>query len=455
MKKQFITIMICSSACMILAGCKGKSTENSDALKGKLEKIAETAEEEKETDPYGDKIEKTTEEPTEEPDEEPAETSEPEDPEKLYEPVFSEAFEVIDYGYNFDREYKYVSGGFTEKVMYSEGLDLLKDIGYVLEDLSGDGIPELMIGCDEDYGDEGPQSFILGIYTIKDDKPVTTVVGSPRSSYQYLGEGHFFYSGSGGAAITLFGENHLSKDGTEAEWDDFYFTDEKESGGIGLYYNNIGLFDANGSKELDMSEDEFFRIMNDYEERCEMIPWKPLASSSVRSDPADSPKASGGKDSGVESEPYAGVLYWYKEIQDSGKSSEDMEKYESKTELVQHGWPYATNNEEVRYVYEDLTGDGNDELIITYYNDPVDIYSNEGDAVYSYGVPYRALAAFYPDGTLMEGLTLGAKGWQETWYRYDDSTHKYVMVKGKLNPGMSEIILPEGKKIKDVSGGRD
>ena len=151
-----------------------------------------------------------------------------------------------------------------------------------------------------------------------------------------------------------------------------------------------------------------------------------------------------------EIEPYAGVLYWYKDLQDSGKTSEEMERYTSKTALVQHGWPFATNNDEVGYVYFDLTGDGYDELIITYYNDPVDIYSNEGDAVYSYGVPYRAIAELYPDGTIMEGLTLGVKGWKQTWYRYDENTYKYVPVEEDIQPAMSGIILPEGKKIKDV-----
>ena len=151
-----------------------------------------------------------------------------------------------------------------------------------------------------------------------------------------------------------------------------------------------------------------------------------------------------------ETEPYAGVLYWYKDLQDSGKTSEEMERYTSKTALVQHGWPFATNNDEVGYVYFDLTGDGYDELIITYYNDPVDIYSNEGDAVYSYGVPYRAIAELYPDGTIMEGLTLGVKGWKQTWYRYDENTYKYVPVEEEIQPAMSGVILPEGKKIKDV-----
>lgn len=151
-----------------------------------------------------------------------------------------------------------------------------------------------------------------------------------------------------------------------------------------------------------------------------------------------------------EGEPYCGVLYWYKELQDSGKSAEEMEEYNSGTALVQHGWPNSTDNDEVRYVYQDITGDGLIELIITYYGDPVDIYSNDGDAVYAYGVPYRAIAEIYPDGTIMEGLTMGTKGWRETWYRYDDETFKYVATKEKTTTEASGITFPEGKRISDV-----
>ncbi|MBP5384755.1 MAG: hypothetical protein J6Y57_07260, partial [Lachnospiraceae bacterium] len=152
----------------------------------------------------------------------------------------------------------------------------------------------------------------------------------------------------------------------------------------------------------------------------------------------------------AEAEPYCGVLYRYKELQDSGKTWEEMEQVTPRTSLMDYGWPYSTNNDEIRYVYADLNGDGYDELIITYCNDPVDVYTNEGDAVYAYGVPYRGISRFYPDGTIWEALTMGVKGWRETWYRYNDRTYKFESVGGKLDPKMPEITFPEGKKISDV-----
>ena len=151
-----------------------------------------------------------------------------------------------------------------------------------------------------------------------------------------------------------------------------------------------------------------------------------------------------------ESEPYGDILRWYKTLQDSGKTWEEMEQYASQTELIQHGWPFGTDNTEIRYVYQDITGDGYDELIITYYNDPVDIYTNDGDAIHAYSVPYRAIAEIYPDGIIMEGLSIGTKGWSRTWYRYNDRTCMFEPSGEELQPEGEAMTFADGKKIADV-----
>ena len=447
---SFISIMICLVACAMLAGCAGADAGDTNALKEKLESAKENTKEnttaENEDKPSHNKNKKKKKKP----DDKPAEEAKSTDPEEAYAPVFEEILEIIDYGYNMDREYTYATGGITEMINYPGDSDPLEAIGYVFGDFSEDGEPELLIGSDESYDGGAPTSYIYGIYTLEGGKPVTVMSGSARSSYRYMGDGKFFYFGSGGASISLMGENHLSGDGSQIIWDDFYFTDVNESGQVDVYYNDSGLFETEGSKRLAMSEDEFSDLMEKYEDRCESINWTPIGKCAARGASA----SDGGNDSTSSTDeevaPYAGVLYWYKAMQDSGKSSQEMEKYESRTGLIQHGWPFATSNDEVGYVYKDLTGDGYDELIITYYGDAVDIYSNEGDAVHAYSVPYRAIAELFPDGTIMEGLTLGTKGWRQTWYRYDDATCKYEPVKGELHPEMSSVIMTNIKPLSDV-----
>ena len=95
------------------------------------------------------------------------------------------------------------------------------------------------------------------------------------------------------------------------------------------------------------------------------------------------------------------IILSYKEAQDKGLSEDELNAIGFKSALIQHGWPNATINDEVKYHYYDINNDNWIDMIITYYGEIVDIYSHDGDAVYSYGAPYRGIAELYPDGTLI------------------------------------------------------
>ena len=72
-------------------------------------------------------------------------------------------------------------------------------LGYAIEDISGDNIPELLIGGINMHKDGigyGDQIFVA--YTCVGDEMVMSFEGAYRSSYNYKGDGNFFYSGSGG-----------------------------------------------------------------------------------------------------------------------------------------------------------------------------------------------------------------------------------------------------------------
>ncbi|MCR4685675.1 MAG: hypothetical protein K5649_09440 [Lachnospiraceae bacterium] len=274
-----ITVM----AMLLLAAC-GSAKENAQpdiaGLADKMQEAAEAAKEEA-ADAEANAAEAdeaiTAEDAGEQvAEDEIAEEGAP-DYEALYAPVLKETLDVAKNGFDPEREYDYVSTGLMEKSMYPGDDDLTEVVGYTITDVSGDGIPELLIGIET----EDHVTSLYSIHTLVDDQPVFTLDGWARNYYIWLGDGHYENTGSNGAMSTLCGECHLSKDGTEIEWDDFYFSDEKEPGVIGFYHNTTGFYDINAAEELDISEDEFGKILEQYEERYTYLPMTPIGEASI------------------------------------------------------------------------------------------------------------------------------------------------------------------------------
>lgn len=117
---------------------------------------------------------------------------------------------------------------------------------------------------------------------------------------------------------------------------------------------------------------------------------------------------------------YLDILYEYKEAQDGCYSQEEVERMGLWSELVQHGWPYAVSGDNVGYLYYDIDSDSNDELIITYYDDIVDIYGYDGtNARMAYSTPYRGITNLYPDGFIRRDYSISANDSSTTWYKFD------------------------------------
>ena len=138
----------------------------------------------------------------------------------------------------------------------------LDGMGYTIKDLSGDGIPELIVGTLPDYGGQ-----INAVYTSLNGQPEFVFEGWYRSSYTYLGDGRFYYYGSGGASETGQGSYRLSKDGTTLNCEEFYFTHASEDNTeLKVYCNTTGNWDIAKSQESDMSIDAFWEIEPSIEE---------------------------------------------------------------------------------------------------------------------------------------------------------------------------------------------
>ena len=161
----------------------------------------------------------------------------------------------------------------------NDSYSALSEVGYLIEDVSGDGVPELLLGTvteQDAYNDYG--SFIYSCYTIKDGAPVCALEGWYRNSYRMMKNGQFFNEGSGGAMYSIFGVYDISQDGTELICQDYYFTSEKNGNydDIGMFHNTSGVGDVSASEEMDVTMDDFYGIEEDYRQQTYNLTYTPL-----------------------------------------------------------------------------------------------------------------------------------------------------------------------------------
>lgn len=229
--KRSILVLLMPAMLLALAGCSGISVPSEEN-----EQPGDTV---SETDNTAVTEEKKTDSPEV-------------DPIDAYTPLLTHFFRLVSDPYGEDDDSD-GSLGVQEnaRIMEDSALD---GIGYIIEDLSGDGIPELAVGTLPEYGGQ-----INALYTLVDGEPRFVFEGWYRSRYMYLGEGRFFYYGSNGAAETGKGIVTLTGDGTTLRRDGegFYFT-QLCDGEIRVYYNETGIWDLAQSEESDMSLDDFW-----------------------------------------------------------------------------------------------------------------------------------------------------------------------------------------------------
>lgn len=147
------------------------------------------------------------------------------------------------------------------------GEDPLKALGCAAEDLSGDGVPELVIGF-------LPNHSILqyAVYTLVNGRP-QVVFEDEEGSLGYLGNGSFHYvvslpTGMGQGTVSL------SQDGAQILWEDFYFTLDDIFGGdaVTIYHNTTGSLDPAESELTDWTMEYFYAWEPEYED-LPMIPF--------------------------------------------------------------------------------------------------------------------------------------------------------------------------------------
>ena len=121
------------------------------------------------------------------------------------------------------------------------------------------------------------------------------------------------------------------------------------------------------------------------------------------------------------------LLYLYKEAQDRHYTNDQIETIFGYGEpLLDHGWPKETSSYDVGYVYYDVNMDGTDELIITFDNKIVEIYSYFGDTIRRfYQTWHDRDVTLYPDGILKTYAPDTSEFPGTAWYSYDARLGSY------------------------------
>lgn len=167
--------------------------------------------------------------------EEPPKTEETGETYETAEPVPDEpASDLYEYRYILDDVLYYTSGnvleddlfdlaGMGELALYNTFSELQEDVGYILKDVNGDGIPELMIV----YNPSGDTTSynVVALYTMTEDQlPWLVAQGWTRNNVYLMDDDTFMSVGSGGAANTYISLYRLDED-NEIEDLANYYTD--------------------------------------------------------------------------------------------------------------------------------------------------------------------------------------------------------------------------------------
>ena len=146
------------------------------------------------------------------------------------------------------------------------GDDALNGIGYLIKDLSDDGVPELVVGSLREYGGE-----VYALYTLvgSESEPELVLEGWSQNSYIYVnayvgGSSCFYNRSSNSAAESSQGVFTLSRNGRELNWRRFYFTyaEDGDLDNVTLYTNTTGSWDPEESEVAYTTLDEYYEMFS-------------------------------------------------------------------------------------------------------------------------------------------------------------------------------------------------
>ncbi|MCM1258600.1 MAG: hypothetical protein NC307_12190 [Roseburia sp.] len=249
MRKKKIYIMAVAMAVLTVLGAGCGNADRPDGDKGENGEISTRS---SEAEPSPVPAEEGTKEA------ESMEGNDPEDPLSAY-------YDVLDMFY-----YKTLNGWErTEDVSYMFYWDYtyvhsLSDAGYMLTDMNGDGVPELLVSTVTDAAD----GLIYDLYTCVDGKAVHAASSGERFRYSLNEENAIFYWASSGASNSTFAACNIDADDGSVRMEEVVRYDASHDKENPWFYGTEGCYDkTNGfdfSHMESISEEDARRITDGY-----------------------------------------------------------------------------------------------------------------------------------------------------------------------------------------------
>ena len=134
----------------------------------------------------------------------------------------------------------------------SGDVDMLKKMGYLIQDINGDEAAELIIfQVDQPDSEHCTGSRILSAYTVTDGDMALIFEGNSRNRYYLLDNGTIYNECAESAARLGFGIYQLSDDATALICEEFNFADYVDEQTANCYRNQSGRFDIDNSELID------------------------------------------------------------------------------------------------------------------------------------------------------------------------------------------------------------
>lgn len=157
--------------------------------------------------------------------------------------------------------------------------EALQALGYAITDVSGDSIPELIIGAVE----KNRHTSVVGnelyaVYTYADGGARMIFSGNARNPYYMRQYGDFIHEGAEGAGCSFFGIYMLDSTATKVTCIDFTFTSYEADGVTqAVYFNESSVCDVAASTRSCLTVDEYRDMVSEQEGVTQMVALTPIA----------------------------------------------------------------------------------------------------------------------------------------------------------------------------------